>query len=272
MKLAQYLDDDTIRIGLIEGDHLLPVDFEGNMIDFIKNKRTLNPSGIPILIDRMNMAPPVTGPSKIIALGLNYKDHAEEGNANLPEAPLVFAKFPSSLIGPGETITWDPAVTQKVDYEAELAVVIGKTVKCCTEKEALENIFGYTCANDVSARDLQFGDTQWVRGKSLDTFCPLGPWITTADEIQDPHAMKIECRLNGEPMQSSHTGLLIFGIPTLVSFLSRHFTLFPGDIILTGTPSGVGAFRDPPVFMKDGDEVIVEIEGLGSLINRCRML
>ena len=142
----------------------------------------------------------------------------------------------------------------------------------CPEGSALEAVFGYTCANDVSARDLQFGDGQWVRGKSLDTFCPLGPWVVTTDEIPDPHSLKIRCWLNGEVMQDSHTGLMIFKIRSLVSFMSRHFTLLPGDIILTGTPHGVGAFREPPVYMKDGDEVVVEIERVGRLVNTCRAI
>ena len=162
-------------------------------------------------------------------------------------------------------------VTQKVDFEAELAVVIRKEVYNCTEAEATETIFGYTCGNDVSARDLQFGDGQWVRGKSLDTFCPIGPWIVTPDDIPDPHSLKIRCMLNGRLMQDSNTNMIIFKVPTLISFFSRHFTLLPGDIILTGTPHGVGAFRDPSVYMKDGDEVTVEIEGIGRLVNRCRI-
>ena len=162
-------------------------------------------------------------------------------------------------------------MTQKVDYEAELAVIIGREVCNATEEEAMGSVFGYTCGNDVSARDLQFGDGQWVRGKSLDTFCPLGPWVVTTDEVKDPHALGIRCWLNGELMQDSHTSRMIFHVPALVSFLSRHFTLLPGDVIMTGTPSGVGAFRDPSVYLKDGDEVVVEIEGVGRLVNTCKV-
>jgi len=163
-------------------------------------------------------------------------------------------------------------LTKKVDFEAELAVIIGKRIYKCSETEAMKAIFGYTCANDVSARDLQFGDGQWVRGKSLDTFCPLGPWITTADDIPDPHSLGIRCWLNGQIMQDSTTRMMIFKLPEIISFLSHNFTLSPGDIILTGTPHGIGTFREPSVYMKDGDEVVVEIETIGRLVNVCRTM
>ncbi len=270
MKIAQFYKGNSICIGLIHGDSLVPVTFDGDMIDLIKSGESPEVSGESIFLDHVKWAPAVTRPSKIIALGLNYKDHAEESKGKLPETPLVFAKFSNSLIGHNDEITWDVKVTGKVDFEAELAVIIGKKIHDCPEGEAMDAVFGYTCANDVSARDLQFGDGQWVRGKSLDSFCPLGPWVVTADELPDPHSLKIRCILNGRVMQDSHTDYLIFKLPALISFLSRHFTLFPGDIILTGTPSGVGAFRDPSVYMKDGDEVIVEIEKIGRLVNTCR--
>lgn len=271
MKIAQFYEKSRIRLGLVKGNDLVPIDFDGDMIDFIRNRQrheTFEGSAIPV--DQAKLAPPVARPSKIIALGLNYKDHADESKGNVPEVPLVFAKFPNSLIGHMDQITWNKNITKKVDYEAELAVVVGKTIRNCRVTEAMESVFGYTCANDVSARDLQFGDGQWVRGKSLDTFCPIGPWLVTSDEIEDPHSLKIRFWLNGRLMQDSHTGLMIVSIPDLISFLSRHFTLIPGDIILTGTPSGVGAFREPSVYMEDGDEAVVEIEGIGRLVNRCR--
>jgi 2-keto-4-pentenoate hydratase/2-oxohepta-3-ene-1,7-dioic acid hydratase in catechol pathway len=270
MKIAKFYKDNSICIGLIHGDSLIPISFEGDMIDLIKCGQPPETRGKSISLDHVKYAPVVTRPSKIIALGLNYKDHAEESKGNLPEAPLVFAKFPNSLIGHNDEIIWDVNVTRKVDFEAELAVIIGKSIYDCPEDEAMDAVFGYTCANDVSARDLQFGDGQWVRGKSLDSFCPLGPWVVTADELPDPHSLKIRCILNGRIMQDSHTGLMIFRLPEIISFLSRHFTLFPGDIILTGTPSGVGAFRDPSVYMENGDEVVVEIERVGRLVNTCR--
>jgi 2-keto-4-pentenoate hydratase/2-oxohepta-3-ene-1,7-dioic acid hydratase in catechol pathway len=269
MKLSQFHHEGGARLGIVEGDKLLPIDFSGDMISLIEKGIPIETKGNPLSISDVTLAPPVSRPSKIIALGLNYKDHADESKGKVPEVPLIFAKFPSSITGPNTDICWDSAVTSKVDFEAELAVIISKKATNCTEKEAMETVFGCTCANDVSARDLQFGDGQWVRGKSLDTFCPLGPWIVTADEIEDMHNLKIKCVLNGQIMQESDTGQMIFNIPTIISFISKHFTLFPGDVILTGTPHGVGAFREPPIYMKNGDEVVVEIEGIGRLKNIC---
>lgn len=272
MKIAQYYDHERVRLGWVRGEEIIPLDFEGDMIDFINSRQNSSVEEKPIPLGKIRLAPPVTRPSKIIAIGLNYKDHAAESGADLPdlpEAPLIFAKFPNSVTGPDHEITWDKNITQKVDFEAELAVVIGKKAHDCSENEALEAVFGYTCGNDVSARDLQFGDGQWVRGKSLDTFCPIGPWIVTPEDLPDPHALQIQCRLNGRLMQDSHTGLMVFKVPDLIRFFSRHFTLLPGDIIMTGTPHGVGAFREPSVYMKNGDEIIVEIEGIGQLVNHC---
>ena len=272
MKIAQYYGHNRIRLGWVRDDHIIPMDFDGDMIDFISQRQAPGTDGRPIPLEEIRLASPVTFPSKIIAIGLNYRDHAAESGADLPElpeSPLVFAKFPNSVTGPGHEITWDVNITRKVDFEAELAVVVGKKIYNCTEKEAMSAVFGYTCGNDVSARDLQFGDGQWVRGKSLDTFCPLGPWIVTPDELSNPHSLQIQCRLNGQMMQDSNTNLMVFKVPDLISFFSRHFTLLPGDIIMTGTPHGVGAFRNPSIYMKDGDEVMVEIEGIGQLVNRC---
>lgn len=270
MKISQFYNEKNVCLGVIDKDGIRPIDFDGDMIEFIKQGKPPEIRDETIFFDDVKWAAAVTQPSKIIALGLNYKDHAKESKGKIPEVPLIFAKFPNSLIGHNETITWDISMTRKVDFEVELAVIIGKEVRNCSEGEAMKAIFGYTCANDVSARDLQFGDVQWVRGKSLDTFCPLGPWIVTADELPDPHSLAIRCWLNGNLMQDSNTSLMIFRIPSIVSFLSRHFTLFPGDVILTGTPSGVGVFRDPSIYMKDGDEVVVEIERVGRLVNTCR--
>ena len=270
MKIAQYFDNSITRLGVIEEETLIPIDFEGDMIRFIRDGQGIQTFGEPIPLERITLAPPVSNPSKIIAIGLNYMDHIQESKGEVPKIPLVFSKFMSSLIGPNGQITWDTRLTDKVDFEAELAVIIGKTTYKCSKNAAMESVFGYTCANDVSARDLQFGDGQWVRGKSLDTFCPLGPWIITAEDIPDPHALKIKCSLNGQIMQDSNTSFMIFKLPKLISFLAENFTLVPGDIILTGTPHGVGAFRDPSVYMKDGDEVEVEIEKVGRLVNTCR--
>lgn len=209
---------------------------------------------------------PAVYPSKILAIGRNYVDHAIEGGAAPPEAPLLFNKLPNSLNAHNAPIALPP-ISVKVDYEAELAVVIGRRARRVSEAEALDYIFGYTLINDVSARDLQFGDGQWTRGKGLDTFAPLGPFITTRDEIKDVQTLKIEGRLNGEVMQSSNTGKMIFQVAYLVSYLSQGMTLEPGDVIATGTPEGVGVFRDPPVLLKAGDVYEVEIEGLGVLRN-----
>jgi len=209
---------------------------------------------------------PAVYPSKILAIGRNYVDHAIEGGAAPPSAPLLFNKLPNSLSSHNAPIVL-PKISEKVDYEAELAVVIGRRARRVSEAEALDHVFGYTLINDVSARDLQFGDGQWTRGKGLDTFAPLGPFITTRDEIADVQALKIEGRLNGEVMQSSNTGKMIFKVAYLVSYLSQGMTLEPGDVIATGTPEGVGVFRDPPVLLKAGDVYEVEIEGLGTLRN-----
>jgi len=220
-------------------------------------------------LNDVKLAAPIL-PPKIVAIGLNYADHVREQGGTLPDHPIVFAKFPTSVIGPGDAIRWEPALSDSIDWEAELAVVIGRTARRVSAAAAYEHVFGYTIANDVTARNLQNADGQFVRGKSLDTFCPLGPWIVTRDEMPEPHGLAIRCRVNGEIMQDSSTDQLIFGVPTLIEFLSRAFTLLPGDIILTGTPPGVGTFRKPPLYLRSGDAVEVEIEGIGVLRNICR--
>src|SRR5919202_1096707 len=215
--------------------------------------------------DAVEFLAPVN-PGKILAIGRNYVDHAIEGGAEPPAAPLVFTKLPNSLSAHEAPIAL-PTISTQVDYEAELAVVIGRRCKRVDEGEALRHVFGYAPINDVSARDLQFGDGQWVRGKGLDGFAPLGPFVTTRDEVEDVHALKIEGRLNGEVMQSSTTGKMIFKVPYLVWYISQGITLEPGDVIATGTPEGVGIFRRPPVLLKPGDTFEVEVEGLGTLSN-----
>jgi 2,4-didehydro-3-deoxy-L-rhamnonate hydrolase len=211
------------------------------------------------------MAVPIPRPGKIVCVGLNYRDHAEEQGAELPSAPLLFAKFPTALIGPGDAIVIPPIVT-RCDYEAELGVVLGATVKGVSKENALEAVAGYVVANDVSARDLQFGDGQWTRGKSPDTFCPVGELATAAD-VPDPHNLRIRAIVSGEVLQDSTTANLIFGVDEIVSHVSQTMTLEPGDLILTGTPAGVGVFRDPQRLLQPGDEVTIEIEGIGSLTN-----
>jgi 2-keto-4-pentenoate hydratase/2-oxohepta-3-ene-1,7-dioic acid hydratase in catechol pathway len=214
---------------------------------------------------------PLRHPSKVVAIGQNYMDHCRECNAPIPTRPIVFAKFPSSLIGPTDDIQWCSELTQQVDWEAELGVVIGKAARHVPEETALDYVFGYTVINDVSARDLQGGDGQWVRGKSLDTFCPMGPGIVTADEIPNPQDLDVRCWVNGMVMQDSNTLEMIFNVRYLISFLSRAFTLNPGDVISTGTPHGVGVGRDPQIFLQDGDVVEVEVERIGRLRNVCRI-
>ena len=227
---------------------------------------TLNGQPIAHPLASTPLLAPVGDPQKIVCIGQNYRDHCEEQNQPLPERAIIFAKFPTALAGPGQPIRL-PKISEQVDYEAELAFVIGKRGRNIPESQAKEYVAGYMCLNDVSARDIQFSDKQWVRGKTFDTFAPTGPALVTADEIADPHDLDISLTLNGTVMQSSNTSNLIFGVYYLVSYLSQVFTLEPGDIVTTGTPGGVGVFRKPPVFLKPGDEVSITIEGLGTLTN-----
>jgi 2-keto-4-pentenoate hydratase/2-oxohepta-3-ene-1,7-dioic acid hydratase in catechol pathway len=221
--------------------------------------------GDPAPSDAPALAP--LRPSAIVCIGLNYADHVRESGMETPKRPLVFAKLPQSVIGPDEAIAIDASVTEQVDWEVELAVVIGEIARNVPVERALDHVFGYTVANDVSARDLQFSDGQWVRAKSLDTFCPLGPAVVSADEIPDPQALALRTRVNGELVQDSSTSEMIFGVAELIAFCSRSFTLRPGDVLLTGTPWGCGAFMDPPRFLAPGDTVETEVEGVGTLVN-----
>jgi 2-keto-4-pentenoate hydratase/2-oxohepta-3-ene-1,7-dioic acid hydratase in catechol pathway len=204
-------------------------------------------------------------PQKIVCVGLNYRDHAEEQGVGLPERPLLFAKWPNTLIGDGDPIRI-PAISKNVDYEAELGVVIGRRASGVAADDALEFVQGYVVANDVSGRDLQFSDGQWVRGKSLDTFLPVSDLVPVA-EVPDPQALPIRAILNGQVMQDSTTANMVFGVADIVSFVSQAITLEPGDLIITGTPAGVGAFRDPKVWLQPGDEITIEIDGLGRITN-----
>jgi 2-keto-4-pentenoate hydratase/2-oxohepta-3-ene-1,7-dioic acid hydratase in catechol pathway len=208
---------------------------------------------------------PIERPQKIICVGLNYRDHATEQGVDPPERPLIFSKWQNTLIGPGEPIVL-PAISSQVDYEAELGVVIGARVTRASVENALEAVAGYVCLNDVSARDLQFSDGQWVRGKSLDTFGPVSAMVP-ASEIPDPQALGIRAILNGETMQDSSTAEMIFGVAELIAFITEAITLEPGDLISSGTPAGVGVFRDPQVFLQRGDVITIEIDGVGTLTN-----
>ena len=211
------------------------------------------------------MSLPIAVPGKIVCVGLNYRDHAAESGMALPERPLLFSKWPNTLVGPGDPIVL-PAISNEVDYEAELGVVIGRRASRVSQADALSYVGGYVCANDVSARVVQFLDGQWARGKSLDTFCPVGP-LVPASEVPDPQALRIRAILNGRTVQDSNTEQMVFTVAEIIAYISQAITLEPGDLILTGTPPGVGFARKPPIFLQPGDEITIEIDGIGALTN-----
>lgn len=217
-------------------------------------------------IENVTLLPPVLNPGKVLALGRNYAAHAAEGGSAPPDFPMLFHKTAGSLLGAGGTIIIPP-VTSKVDYEAELVVIIGRECKEVSEADALDYVAGYTVGNDVSARDLQRRTTQFTAGKMLDTFGPIGPALVTSDELSDPSNLQIQARLNGEVMQDSNTKMMIFNVPFTVSYISQIVALQPGDVIFTGTPEGVGFARNPPVWLKEGDEITIEVERVGVLTN-----
>ena len=255
----------TTMVGLVEGGDAV--------LDRLRlATSSMDPARTGRPLDELDLAPPVGLVGKLIAVGKNYREHATEEGVAAPEEPVVFTKFTSAMIGHGAEITWRSADVDQVDWEAELAVVIGRRCRDVAAADALDVVLGYTCLNDVSARGIQFGDGQWVRGKSLDTFCPIGPWLVTADEVPDPQALRIRCIVNGETVQDATTDQMIHSVADLIAFCSRFMTLEPGDVIAMGTPSGVGVFRDPPRFLEDGDDVVVEIDGIGRLQNRCRVV
>ena len=251
--------DEIVRLGIADIRELMPEDaafVETGMVDSLAEARAL---------------PPLL-PGKILAIGRNYAEHARELDNEVPTEPLVFAVMPSAVIGDGDVIEWEADMTTQVDWEGELAVIIGKTARRVSQDEALDHVFGYTIANDVSARDLQTRDKQWTRAKGLDTFCPLGPIVVTADEIPDPQRLRIVTTVDGIEKQNGSTADMIFNVPCLIAYLSRAFTLNPGDIILTGTPAGVGKAQNPPEFLDGGSVVSVAVLGIGKLTNRCRVL
>ncbi|MEM9025458.1 MAG: fumarylacetoacetate hydrolase family protein [Verrucomicrobiota bacterium] len=261
MKIARYLDKDG-EVGFCEwrGSSLPPLKIVGNFGNF---EVTGDIAEIEHLLSPID-------PRAIYGVGLNYRAHAEETGKSVPKIPLIFMKAPSAVQNPGKPILVPRGLrSDKVDYEGELAVVIGRAAKNVNKSEALSYVLGYTVANDVSARDWQFewGNGQFCRGKTFDTFCPLGPCLVTTDEIKDPSDLRLKTCLNGETVQETSTRDMIFDIPSIISFLSGSTTLVPGTVILTGTPSGVGAGKEPPRYLKPGDEVEIEIEGIGSLSN-----
>jgi 2-keto-4-pentenoate hydratase/2-oxohepta-3-ene-1,7-dioic acid hydratase in catechol pathway len=217
-------------------------------------------------LSSVKLLAPIPRPPKFICIGLNYRDHAIESGLPIPTTPTVFSKFTNAVIAPGENIVL-PKNSTKPDYEAELAFVIGTGGRHIAAENWADHVFGYTIVNDVSARDFQMATSQWLMGKTFDTFAPMGPYLVSADEIPDPHALRIGLTINGETLQDSNTKELIFKIPELIAYLSSAFTLEPGDIVSTGTPPGVGAARKPPRFIKPGDDIVVFIEGLGELRN-----
>lgn len=276
MRLVSYLDNGVETLGVVTGSTVVAARDAGgpatmrDLLDggqpALEALRSATGPGRPL--DEVELLAPLPRPTNVICVGRNYAEHAEEEGKNAPEAPALFLKTTTSVVGPGADIRWDPAYTGQVDYEAELAVIIGSPARHVSPDRALEHVLGYTCLNDISARDLQFSDLQWSRGKSLDTFCPMGPELVT--ELADPQRLEIRCELNGEVVQRSNTALMYHSIAQVIAYCSRALTLQPGDVIATGTPGGVGIFRDPPRLLGDGDEVAVEVEGVGRLVNRCR--
>lgn len=275
MRLISYLPatdtTDGLRLGAMAEDGIAPLE-QTDLTEVLSRgneylDHLIADSRNRISKDAVRIFAPVARPQKILGIGLNYRDHAAETGMAVPRQPVVFAKYPSSVIGPGEPIRL-PSFSDQVDYEAELGVVIGKPARDVSVAAAANHVFGYLNLNDVSARDLQFGEGgQWTIAKSLDTFTPMGPYLVTADEIADPQSLGISCRINGELLQDSSTDQMVFNVSELVSYLSRAMTLTTGDVIATGTPPGVGMSRNPPRFLRAGDEVTVAVQGLGELSN-----
>ncbi|MEK7475805.1 MAG: fumarylacetoacetate hydrolase family protein [Candidatus Coatesbacteria bacterium] len=280
MKLLRFEAGDGARLGVLDRDRVLdltavdPVLFApdlGGLLDggdaALDEARAAAPGAPAIPAFRAKPLAPVPAPSKIICVGQNYMDHIREQKVEVPNSPILFSKAPTCVIGPGEPVRWPAGLTAQADLEVELGVVIGRRMKGVPANQALDFVLGYTVLNDVSARDLQFGDKQWVRGKSLDTFCPIGPVIVTRDEIPDPQSLSLSSAVNGLVWQDSNTREMIFPVAELLAFICRGITLLPGDLVATGTPNGVGVFQNPPVFLKPGQHMRLEIERIGVLEN-----
>lgn len=284
MKLVTFNYSGKVEVGAIREDQIINLsNFAGDMISLIemvhgrieqlKDQIESIPNGIPV--ESVELLAPIPEPRRnVMCLGLNYAEHAEEHysasgrQTELPEYPIVFTKAPSSVNGPYADIPYDPTITQELDWEVELAVIIGRKGKNIPVEEAMDHVFGYTVLNDVSARDLQRRHKQFFKGKSLDGACPMGPWIVTADELTDPHHLRVTSRINGFVKQDSNTAMMIFDVPSIINHMSCGMTLLPGDIIATGTPSGVGFARQPPEFLQSGDVVECEVEGIGIIRNK----
>ncbi|XP_015245688.1 PREDICTED: fumarylacetoacetate hydrolase domain-containing protein 2-like isoform X1 [Cyprinodon variegatus] len=287
MRLVQFRhsgEGDCVRVGVEQSDGQGVVDlkaFDPSMPSTVRELLQLGDKGLEFaqralasgqcVVDRANiqLLPPILAPEKVVCVGMNYRDHCLEQNAPIPKEPIIFSKFPSALTGPYDDIILPPE-SQEVDWEVELAFVIGRRGKHIKEEDALSYVAGFTVANDVSARDWQMrrNGKQWLLSKTFDSFCPLGPALVTADAVNDPHNLGIRCLVNGDTVQSSNTSQMIFKTAALIAWVSQIVTLTPGDVFLTGTPPGVGVFRNPPIFLKKGDVVECQIDQLGSIINK----
>jgi 2,4-diketo-3-deoxy-L-fuconate hydrolase len=271
MKLVTYEHEGRSGVGLLVANGVIPTGYRDMLTVIREGETALTAMRAALtsgeLLRHYRLLAPISRPGKMLFSGVNYRSHLlENPGAQLPVYPQIFAKLPSSIIGPEEPIVI-PTPESQVDYEVELAVVIGRVVRKVTPTAALACVFGYTVVNDVSGRDVQFRDQQITTGKGYDTFCPLGPAIVTADEVPDPQTLWLSSYVNGERRQAATTAEMIFGVAELIAFLSAHITLYPGDVISTGTPAGVGCFRQPPLYLKEGDTVEVEVEALGRLRN-----
>ncbi|MED3912031.1 fumarylacetoacetate hydrolase family protein [Peribacillus simplex] len=283
MKIATFSVQTEQHIGIVQDDQIIsltalgPEEFPACMKKFIERGSELRSRAEQLIKQRVNddaifklsevkFLPPFVKPDKIICVGLNYFDHCKETGMEPPDSPVIFSKYANAIAGHNDAIEI-PINSTEVDFEAELAFVIGREAKHVSEEEAYDYVFGYTIMNDISARDLQFQDGQWSRGKTADTFAPFGPVVVTHDEVGDPHNLAISLELNGEIMQDSNTSNLIFTVPKIISFLSQSMTLKPGDLIATGTPPGVGMGRNPKIWLKNGDRMNVSIERIGTLSN-----
>lgn len=269
MRLLTFHRDGELRTGLLTSDgvaELAAGDFNSLLaLTPVEIERVA--TGTPLSEAGLRLGPCAPAPGKIVCIGLNYRRHAEETGAQVPDAPILFSKFSNSLAACGEEIPL-PDVAELYDYEAELGVVIGRSARNVGEAQAGDYVWGYCNCNDVSARDLQFRSTQWLLGKSLDRFLPLGPYLVSADEVGDPQTLRVRCSVNGSLRQDSSTADMVFGVAELVSYISRHWTLEPGDVIATGTPEGVAQGRPEKPWLRPGDEVVVEVGDLGRLTNR----
>jgi 2-keto-4-pentenoate hydratase/2-oxohepta-3-ene-1,7-dioic acid hydratase in catechol pathway len=287
VKLLTFMVNSKARPGVLDGDKVidlaaagLPVGDHGDLMAIVQGGdvalervRQAMKAGTAqrYALAEVKLLAPLLAPSKVIAVGLNYIDHCKEANLPVPAEPVLFAKFPNSITGPYDDVCWPKGLTEEVDYEVEMGVVIGKRGINIKEADALDYVCGYTVVNDVSARDMQFANAkQWDRGKSLDTFCPWGPWIVTRDEIPDPHVLGVRTILNGKEMQNSNTKNLVFNVNKIIAYASQGTTLLPGDLIPTGTPFGVGFSRKPPVYLQDGDVCECVVDKIGSIKNRIR--